>query len=506
MGLKLPGSGGYLLPRSTPLPCASVAFFLCVVAGVQALAGDSYLDPVSRTADERARIKVVTSVPGDFSEAQPFERRSGGEGTDFHNPSRNSFSYPSANLQPARRMDFLLGDGFFRKIWVSTPASTRASDGLGPLYNVRSCQGCHRKDGRGRPPFHDGDDDANLLLRIRAPGGGGDPVYGEQLQTAAVPGLLAEGRIKTRYEFLPIELSGEIVVLRRPLYRVSDLAYGPLEPGTGLSPRIAPPMIGMGLLEAIPEADILAHVDPVDADADGVSGRPRWLPAEGGNDLVLGRFGWKGDAPHVPAQVAKAFLEDIGLGTPMHPSASGGCTETQVDCLAMPHGDTPAGDGVEIPAEAFDLVVFYARNLAVPARRSVDDPKVLRGKEIFHEAGCGSCHVPAFVTHRLPDRPGQNFQLIWPYTDLLLHDMGERLADDGPEEDSLRREWRTPPLWGIGLTEKVGGHFRLLHDGRADGLLEAILWHGGEGEKSRNAVAKMDPADREALLVFLRSL
>lgn len=469
--------------------------------------GRFLLPPRLRGPAERERIEAATAPPGDFTRPQPFERRSGGAATDFHAPSRDSFSHPSANMSAARRMDFLIGDGMFRRLWVTAPASTRASDGLGPLYNERSCQRCHRKDGRGRPPADDGDGDANLLLRLRHAAGGGDPVYGIQFQDRAVPGEAAEGRVRISFEDVEVGLGGgETVVLRRPAYAVGALSAGPLDPGTALSPRVAPPMPGAGLLEAVPAADILARADPDDADGDGISGRARWLGAPDGGPPVLGRFGWKAGAPTVRAQAAGAFLEDIGIGTPDLPWAWGGCTEAQGSCRALPGGDEPRGDGVEIGEEAFGHVVFYARNLAVPARRGVGDPEVLRGKEIFHGTGCAACHAPSFVTHRLPDRPEQSFQLVWPYTDLLLHDMGEGLADEGPAGDPLRREWRTPPLWGIGLTETVSGHFRLLHDGRADGLLEAILWHGGEARAARDAVAAMAPGERAALLAFLRSL
>lgn len=503
----MPRPGRFLLAPRIRGPARLAAALLVAAAGARADGGDPHLDPSPRTPAERERVEAATAPPEDFARPQPFERRPGGAATDFHVPSRDSFSHPSANMSAARRMDFLIGDGMFRRLWTTAPSSTRSSDGLGPLYNERSCQRCHRKDGRGRPPDGDGDRDANLVLRLRHADGGGDPVYGAQLQDRAVPGEAAEGRVRVSFTEVEAALAGgESVTLRRPRYGVAGLAAGPLDPGTALSPRVAPPMIGAGLLEAVPEADILARADPGDADGDGISGRARWLAAADGGAPVLGRFGWKAGAPTVRAQAASAFLEDIGIGTPDLPRAAGGCTEAQRSCLARPGGDAPRGDGVEIGEEAFGRLVFYARNLAVPARRGAGDPEVLRGKELFHGAGCAACHAPAFVTHRLPGSPERSFQLVWPYTDLLLHDMGEGLADGGPAGDPLRREWRTPPLWGIGLTEAVSGHFRLLHDGRADGLLEAVLWHGGEAAAARDAVAAMAPAERAALLAFLRSL
>ena len=443
----------------------------------------------------------LTAPPLDFSGPEPRESHSGGAGTSFHAPTRNAFSHPAQNLAPAQRTRFRVGDAVFRKLWVTAPASTAASDGLGPLFNARSCQRCHRKDGRGRPPLNESDRGGTLLLALTHPSGA-DPVYGGQLQTLAVPGVPSEGTITIAHEAVSSsELLGN--TLRRPLYEVRNLSWGPLDPQTGLSPRVAPPMIGLGLLEAIAEADILARADPDDADNDGISGRAPWVPADAPGRRVLGRFGWKAGAPTVRAQTAKAFFEDIGIGSATFPSAAGACTPTQVACLEAPGGDGD-GDGIEIPARLFDQVVFYARNLAVPARRDAESPEVLEGKRIFFAAGCADCHVPKFVTGRPADRPEHSFQLIWPYTDLLLHDMGDELADSGT--DPLRREWRTPPLWGIGLTEMVSGTFRLLHDGRADGLLEAILWHGGEAEAARDRVTQLSRTEREQLLAFLRSL
>ncbi len=206
-------------------------------------------------------------------------------------------------------------------------------------------------------------------------------------------------------------------------------------------------------------------------------------------------------------QSAGAFAGDMGLSSVLHPDPWGDCTEVQTDCRTAPHGQEPGvRDGLEVDGESLDLVAFYSRNLGVPARRNVDDPQVLRGKQVFYDSGCASCHRPKFVTHRLVDQPEQSFQLIWPYTDMLLHDMGEGLADNRPESRATGREWRTAPLWGIGLTETVSGHTQFLHDGRAANLLEAILWHGGEAQASRDAVIALPKPDRDALIAFLESL
>jgi CxxC motif-containing protein (DUF1111 family) len=306
----------------------------------------------------------------------------------------------------------------------------------------------------------------------------------------------------------PVPLAdGTVVSLRAPAYTFADPAYGAPSPDLMISPRVAPQMIGLGLLEAIPAADILAKADPDDADGDGISGRPQIVPSAEFGTPMLGRFGFKGGAPTVREQSAGAFAGDMGLSTPLHPDPWGDCTEAQPTCLDAHHGQEPGiRDGLEVDKASLDLVTFYSRNLGVPERRNIDDPEVLRGKEVFYTTGCQSCHTPKHVTNRLEDQPEQSFQLIWPYTDLLLHDMGPGLADNRPEGRATGSEWKTPPLWGIGLSPQVSGHTEYLHDGRARSLLEAILWHGGEAQSQRDTVAAMTPDDRNALLTFLGSL
>jgi CxxC motif-containing protein (DUF1111 family) len=334
-----------------------------------------------------------------------------------------------------------------------------------------------------------------------------EPTYGGQLQDLAIPGHRPEGRMAIDYGEVPVELAGgEVVRLRAPRYRIADPGYGPVHPEIMLSPRVAPPMIGLGLLEAVTEEDILAHADPDDADGDGISGRPNrvWSVADEG--VALGRFGWKAGEPSLDQQGSHAFAGDVGIGSPVASAPWGDCTEAQAACRAAPHGGSRQDGDFEASRLVMDQILFYARNLAVPARRGVDDPEVLRGKELFYGAGCTSCHVPKLATRRDFAVPALAGQLIWPYSDLLLHDLGDGLADGRPEGVADGREWRTPPLWGIGLTEAVNGHTRFLHDGRARDLTEAILWHGGEAQAARDTFAAMTKAEREALLAFLNSL
>lgn len=483
---------------------------------------DLHLDALPRTSLEQAGIASAVAAPADPAQPQRFELRSGGSGTVRVRRGDDAFSQPAANLTTEQDMTFRLGQSLFQRLWVSAPSSTIASDGLGPLYNARGCDNCHQRDGRGRPPI-EGADHSSLFLRIsvpapegtQAPGGIAEwlatlphPAYGSQMQDFALQGQQAEYRLAVDWEEIPVALNGgETVRLRRPTWRAEDLAFGPLGDEAMLSPRVAPQMIGLGLLEAIPAAEILALADPDDADADGISGRANIVWSQEFHAPMLGRFGHKAGAPSVREQSAMAFSADVGLSTSILPAGWGDCTEAQTACREAPDGGDPEHGGLEIGDEILDLVTFYAANLGVPARRDVGDPEVLRGRAIFHESGCAACHRPAHVTARMRDGDDpRSFQLIWPYTDLLLHDMGEGLADHRPEGRATGTEWRTAPLWGLGLTERVSGYQFYLHDGRARSLLEAILWHGGEAEPARDAVVDLAPDDRSALLRFLGSL
>lgn len=491
---------------------------LTAISAVGAAAGRDDL-----TAEDRARVQQVTAPTRDFSKAEPFETLSAGAGTTRKMVNADIFSQPSANLTFEGRQEFQIGNGLFRKDWVSSPSSTLASDGLGPLFNARSCQACHTKDGRGTVPGFDPlerSDAVALLLRLSVPAmtdeqrervASGhwpfvpEPTYGVQLQNFAVAGLPSEGRLEIDYEPVKVELNGgETVTLMKPTYRIEDPGYGPLRDDVQISPRLAQPMIGLGLLEAIHPADILANAA---ADhGDGVSGRPNWTRDTKTGERVLGRFNWKASQPTVEQQSAAAFSNDMGLSTPLFPSHYGDCTAGQEKCFAMPHGAQPHLGEHEVPAELMDFVTTYSVNLAVPQRRDVDDARVLAGKKLFYEANCVACHVPKYVTRRDAARAEHRFQLIWPYTDMLLHDMGEGLADKVSEDEASGSEWRTPALWGIGLTRTVNPHATWLHDGRARTLLEAVLWHGGEAQAARDRVVAMTPEERADLIRFLESL
>jgi CxxC motif-containing protein (DUF1111 family) len=452
---------------------------------------------------------------------QPGEDMPGGKATSRGSlDNANAFSLSSGNMEFAEELRFKTGNGIFKKIWVSAPASTKSSDGLGPIFNARSCQSCHIKDGRGHPP--EGDEEAlSMFLRLSVPGeplppekarfgvlsdARPEPTYGTQLQNFSIQGVPAEGRMHIDYSQVEVKLTGgETVKLRKPTYSITDLGYGPLSPDVQTSPRVAPPMIGVGLIEAIPAEAILARADPDDENGDGISGRPNWV-REKGQPALLGRFGWKAGNGVIAQQAAEAFAGDMGISSALVKRPAGDCTENQKICMGAPNGNTPPDTGNEINQELFDLVVFYSQNLAVPARRNPKSPEVLRGKALFAATGCAACHTPSFTTGEAPGNPHLSNQTIWPYSDVLLHDMGEGLADNRPEREANGREWRTAPLWGVGLTKTVNGHNLLLHDGRARGTQEAILWHGGEAQRARDAFAALSKSERKALIAFVNSL
>ena len=481
---------------------------------------EPHLSIVPRTNAEAARIEAVLALPADFAAPEKFEAKPAGAATTRLIPGPAAFSQFSPNMPVDREMDFKIGNGIFRKLWVGALSSTKGSDGLGPLYNARACQNCHLKDGRGHLPEGPDDSRVSAFLRLSVPGGPGrpeipgyhptlpDPGYGGQLQDLALEGYLAEARMGITWTQERVTLAdGTVVTLRHPTYAVEAPAYGPPGPAMQISPRVAPQMIGLGLIEAIPVADIVAGADEDDADGDGISGRPQIVWSSEFDRPMLGRFGHKAGNATIKEQSASAFSGDMGLSNPLFPAPSGECTEAQPDCRAAPAGQEPGiRDGLEVDGPSLDLVTFYSRNLAVPERRDAGDPQVLRGKEIAYSIGCTSCHRPKFVTHRLTDRPEQSFQLIWPYSDLLLHDMGEGLADNRPEARADGREWRTAPLWGISLNGKVTGVESYLHDGRARSLIEAVLWHGGEAQAARDTVVNLPTQDREALIAWLESL
>jgi len=429
----------------------------------------------------------------------------GGETTQ-HTRGENSFSLPAANISRDQLRIFFFGNKLFNTNWVIAPASVKTLDGLGPTFNRVSCSGCHLRDGRGQPPANKGDAFLSMLVRLSIPGqnehGGPNPhpAYGDQLNDRAIPSVPAEGRVTIETEKVSGQFAdGTSYSLARPSYHFTDLAFGPLDDNIMSSPRVAPAVYGLGLLEAISEADLVALADPEDAAGNGISGRLNHVWDQNAEATRIGRFGWKSNTASLRHQNAGAAAGDMGITSNLFPGQN--CPPAQTECL-----NAPVGEGPDLNDEFLDKLTLYTQTLAVPARRHVMDPDVLAGEELFHEAGCTSCHTPTFVTGVHPTVSLLSNQTIHPFTDLLLHDMGEDLADGRTDYEATGQEWRTAPLWGIGLVEAVNKHTRFLHDGRARSIEEAILWHGGEAEGSQAAYLNMEAPQRKQLLAFLNSL
>jgi len=440
---------------------------------------------------------------------------SGGKTTNFVK-NKNSYSLPARNLDKNLRINFLVGNSLFRRIWEDAATSENiAKDGLGPFFSSTSCDGCHISDGRGHLPTLEIDEDlVSAVIQIGQSAkienvyekNRDDSIYGGQLSEFSTESVLEEAEISIKYEFLNVAYDdGSIIQLKKPRVIIDKLNYGNLESNTSSSIRIAQMMIGLGLIENIAEENILKLEDVDDSDGDGISGKANYSWDLQENKFKLGRFGWKASQPTVLQQTADAFYHDMGLSNKFYPNASN-CTESQVECNKSISGNSEIYDNFEVSNDQLDLVTFYSSQLGVPAARNQKKPDVIAGRKLFYDIGCNSCHVEKHITRG--DGPFENLnnQVISPYSDFLLHDMGEGLSDDVPEFQANGNEWRTPPLWGIGLTKIVSGRESYLHDGRAETLEEAILWHGGESILTINKFKKLDINERNQLLKFISSL
>lgn len=423
----------------------------------------------------------------------------GGETTVFLENSF-AFSSPADNLSGENLMKHLDGDLAFEQAFVTPPALV--NQGLGPIFNNNSCIGCHPGDGRAPHPT-DVNGFTGLFLRVSVPGtdefGGPKPVpgFGDQIQQNAVYGVQAEAKVDVTYTETVVTLDDGIsVTLRKPVYHLVD-TYIPLPSNLMMSPRVGPPVFGLGLLEAISEEDILAYADEDDLDKDGISGKPNYVWNFATSALELGRFGWKAISPTVLQQCAGAYNNDMGVTNPYFPVESSNGQSNGLEDL---------GADPELSKQDLEDVAFYCLTLGVPAPRNIEDEAVLKGANLFSEIKCAGCHVPKYTTGNYPSIPEVSNQTIYPYTDMLLHDMGFGLADDRPSFNANGQEWKTRPLWGIGLTKVVGGHTHFLHDGRARNITEAILWHGGEASGSVNTFKALSADERTALIKFIESL
>lgn len=420
--------------------------------------------------------------------------------------SKRAFELPLNGVTVTENREFHVGNSFFKDTWVVAPASTAGRDGLGPLFNANACAACHLHDGRGRGVFEDefgqARMDLSLLFRLsrRDPTQGWMPIpgLGEQLQPFGIPGVQGEGRPQVQFRRVNGQYpDGTTYELLEPIYDLSQV------PGFAaqdrFSPRVGNQLIGLGLLEMIEEKDLLSFEDPKDLNGDGISGRAQKVIDPSTGQLVIGRFGWKAGQASLLAQNAAAFHGDLGLTTRLHPKAH--CESSQTDCLSAPSGGDP-----EVEDHILDRLTTYTRLIAVPQARGLNRVEVIEGREHFQKIGCASCHSPSWTTSSASPHAVLRSQKIFPYTNLLLHDLGPELADHRHEAIANGREWRTSPLWGIGLLPTVNGHQNLLHDGRARNVEEAILWHGGEANASREAFKALSSLERRNLIEFVNAL
>jgi CxxC motif-containing protein (DUF1111 family) len=420
--------------------------------------------------------------------------RSGGDLTVF-DATADAFSLPAPNLQGPSLARHGAGDVAFETEFGD---ATSPNPGLGPVFDNVSCESCHEGDGRGRPPVA-GEPFESMLFRASVAGlgphGGPLPVpgFGTQLQLRGV-GVLPDASAVIQYvESQGLFSDGSTYQLRVPTYTLTGVGRG-LPAGVLISPRVAPAVFGLGLLEAVPEVEVLG-IAALQAVGHRVSGRPNFVWDETRQRVALGRFGWKANNPSLVQQTAGAYNGDMGITTSLFPAEP--CEGADPAC---------ARHAPELSDNVVADVAFYTRTLGVPARRNLNSPLTRQGEVLFHDAGCANCHVATLHTGFLPGVPEVSNQVIHPYTDLLVHDMGPALADNRPDFMAGGREWRTAPLWGIGLVETVNHHTNFLHDGRARSLLEAVLWHGGEAAAAQARVKGMTVAQRAALIAFLQSL
>lgn len=481
-------------------------------------------DSSKRDRENALLLAGLVLLNSDYYFNDPNEQYAGGDTTTF-DITESAFDLEASNLLEVQAsIRFQNGNANFNRVWL--PAGNSSVSGLGPTFNNSSCQGCHVKDGRGRPP-EDGTSLTSMLLRLSKPnvsdpttsGPVGLDNFGGQLNTFGITEFVAPNKVIPKEGTVTIVYAenagnfpdGEAYSLRKPTYTITWNADGtgggdaskihaniPSAGSFLFSPRTAPIVPGLGLLEAISEETLEGFET---SNADAVSGRRNQVWDTELGAKRTGRFGWKANQPNLRHQNASAFLGDVGLTTPVFTSEN--CPTLQTLCSASATGQglgTP-----EISNTVLNNVTFYTALVGVPGRRGWRDDDVRSGKRKFIDIGCAKCHIPRMSTGNHPIREVAN-QEIRPYTDLLIHDMGEALSDGRPDFDASGSEWRTPPLWGVGLYQKVNGHELFMHDGRARGFQEAILWHGGEAENAKQAYMNLPKADRDKLLTFLRSL
>jgi len=408
---------------------------------------------------------------------------------------------------------FMLGRSFFTIPWVEAPSATTARDGLGPMFNANTCINCHPRNGVGTLYNKNNSISRNLILRLSIPSNGSqehqyktkysgfvsEPTYGGQISINGVRGVPYEAKPKIEYENIPVVYpDGEQVILKKPLNgvenKVTDLQYGAMDKNVTISHRLAPALIGLGLLEQITDEQIVANEDIDDANNDGISGKANRVYSAKNKDFRVGRYTWKASAASVVEQSAAAAFNDMSLTNPYYPNEN--CTTNQKECLEAPKGDIVHGkDRFDLPLRRLEAIAFYLNNLKIPKSTITEK----EGEKLFADVGCVKCHIPSFTL--------VNGYEIKPFSDILLHDMGEGLSDGRTEFDATAQEWRTAPLWGLGKYKlALGKAPELLHDGRAKTVEEAILWHGGESEKVKQNFMNLSKKQRDSILRYIGEL
>jgi len=460
----------------------------------------------------------------DSAEALP-----GGE-TSVSSRPFPSLEKPANNLANDLKPMFHAGKALARQPWIKAPTVTKARDGLGPIYNARTCMACHIKGGKGHIsgasiPLSSELLNMSTLIRVSIAGKdqtkGAVPhtYYGDQIQAQSISlahqlrhsqtdknlahNVAPEAYAQINWTEVPFSYpDGSIVRLRKPNVEFNNLGYGPIGKNTLIGLRLAPSINGMGLIELIPQSDIDALADENDSDSNGVSGRVNQVWDVQLKQTRPGRFGLKSNKPTLTMTVAAAFANDLGISNTLFPSQP--CTSLQVSCNEQLNGDDQ--NGVELSSKLLSMVIDFNRNLAPLKRKNFTSKNNQAGRELFYKIECSACHNPSFVTSKSEKNAHLGNQKIWPYSDFLLHDMGPKLSDNRPDFLASGSEWRTPPLWGIGVMKAVSGSTSLLHDGRANTVEEAILWHGGEAEKVTQSFINLPIEKRQQLMLFVNSL
>ncbi|QSQ27825.1 thiol oxidoreductase [Pyxidicoccus parkwayensis] len=436
-------------------------------------------------------LLLWTTGCGEEAPGAPAEPPRAGGATTIDDRTSLAFAQPAPNLTAEDAERHRVGDAAFEAVFVPGPAVI--NPGLGPVYNNTSCNGCHLRNGRGMPVMGTGPQRTQLLVRVSLPDGTPDhpngsvpvPGFGFQVQDQANYGVQPEASVALEWvETQGRYADGMAYSLRSPKVSITPKSGATLPERMLMSLRLPPPVFGLGLLEAVDVSTLQALADPDDRNGDGVSGRLNEVWDVAAQALAPGRFGWKANSPHLRQQSAEAYFNDMGISNPLFPEQDG------------TH---------EITRDTLEAAVFYAQSLGVPARTALSDLEVVRGEKLFKSLGCEQCHRETLETgtHTVAELVHQR---IHPYTDLLLHDMGPELADGRPDGAATGAEWRTPALWGLGLTQTVLPYAAFLHDGRARTLEEAILWHGGESAAAREGFRGLSASDRAALVEFLHSL